>query len=240
VLQLLLEQKQTAAFITRKIYRFFVNETVDEQRIQSLAEKFYQSNYDISSLMRAIFSSEWFYDTKNIGSRIKSPVELLAGMQRILPMKVENKTIFLLMQNLMGQLLFYPPNVAGWPGGKNWIDSSSLMLRLRIPAMIIDTQELDMSPKTDDDQQMGMADMNKKPGGQKQLIRADIEWEKYISRFSRVSREALLPALSKLLLQTTNTNITGVIEKHIDASSRENFIRSATIRLMSTPEYQLC
>ena len=240
VLQLLLEQKQTAVFITRKIYRFFVNEIVDEQRVQSLAEKFFQSNYDISSLMKAIFSSEWFYDAKNIGCRIKSPVELLAGMQRVLPMEVENKTVFLLMQNLMGQLLFYPPNVAGWPGGKSWIDSSSLMLRLRIPAMLFDTQELNMTPKTDDDQQMGMAEINRKPGVQKQLIRADIQWEKYIPRFSKVPREALLPALSKLLLQTPFTNVAGALEKHIDASSRENFIRTATIRLMSTPEYQLC
>jgi uncharacterized protein (DUF1800 family) len=240
VLQLLLEKKQTAVFITRKIYRFFVNETVDEQRVLLLAEKFFQSNYDISALMRAIFSSDWFYDAKNIGCRIKSPVELLAGIQRVLPMKVENKAVFLLMQNLMGQLLFYPPNVAGWPGGKSWIDSSSLMLRLRIPAMFSDTQELNMSPKADDDQQMGMADTLKKPGGQKQLIRADIQWEKYIPRFSGVPREALLPAISNLLLQTPYTNVTGTIEKHIDGSSRENFIRSATIRLMSTPEYQLC
>ncbi len=240
VLQLLLEQKQTAVFITRKIYRFFVNESVDEQIVLSLADKFFQSNYDISDLMRSIFSSEWFYDTKNIGCRIKSPVELLAGMQRILPMKVENKTVFLLMQNLMGQLLFYPPNVAGWPGGKSWIDSSSLMLRLRIPSMLLDTQELNMSPKTDDDQLMGMADTTKKPGGQKQLIRADIEWEKYILRFSKVPREALLPAISKLLLQTPVSNMAGTIEKYADLSSRDNFIRTATIRLMSTPEYQLC
>jgi len=167
-------------------------------------------------------------------------VELLAGMQRILPMKVENKTVFLLMQNLMGQLLFYPPNVAGWPGGKSWIDSSSLMLRLRIPSMLLDTQELNMSPKTDDDQLMGMTESLKKPGGQKQLIRADIEWEKYITRFSKVPREALLPAISKLLLQAPFSNMAGTIEKHTDLSSRDNFIRTATIRLMSTPEYQLC
>jgi uncharacterized protein (DUF1800 family) len=241
LLQLLLEQKQTALYITGKIYRFFVNETVDEQRVKLLAEKFFQSNYNIGSLMKEIFSSEWFYDTKNIGCRIKSPVELLAGIQRVLPMKVENKAIFLLMQNLLGQLLFYPPNVAGWPGGKNWIDSSSLMLRLRIPSLLMDTQELSMSPKNDDDQMMGISEeMNKKPYGQKQLIKADIEWEKYIPKFSKVPREELLSSISKLLLQTPASNSTGAIEKYIDASSRENFIRSATIRLMSTPEYQLC
>ena len=241
VLQLLLDQKQTALFITRKIYRFFVNETVDEHRVQTLADKFFQSNYNIGNLMKEIFSSEWFYDSKNMGCRIKSPVELLAGIQRVLPMKVENKAILLLMQNLLGQILFYPPNVAGWPGGKNWIDSSSLMLRLRIPAMLFDTQELNLNPKTDDDQMMGNSDeMIKKPAGQKQLIKADIDWEKYTGKFSKIPREALLSSISKLLLQTPASVSAAAIEKYIDASSRENFIRSATIRLMSTPEYQLC
>jgi hypothetical protein len=159
----------------------------------------------------------------------------------MLPMKVENESVFLLMQNLLGQLLFYPPNVAGWPGGKNWIDSSSLMLRLRIPGMLADTKELNMNPKTDDDQMMGTTDsLVRKQPGRMQLIKADIEWEKYSSRFSTLERQQLLPAISNLLLQTPAPIKAGTVEKYLDASSRENFIRSATLRLMSTPEYQLC
>src|SRR5690606_16425929 len=133
VLDILLEQQQTAKFITGKVYRFFVNEIPDEAKIEWLAERFYQSNYEISKLMEDIFTSEWFYDQKNIGAIIKSPVELLTGIQRILPMEVQNEEAFLLLQRLLGQVLFYPPNVAGWPGGKTWIDSSSLMMRMRLP-----------------------------------------------------------------------------------------------------------
>ena len=108
--------------------------------------------------MKDIFSSDWFYEEKNIGSKIKSPVELIVGIRRTLPMKIENDELQLLLQRLLGQLLFYPPNVAGWPGGKNWIDSSSLMLRLRIPQMIYVSEELHMKPKDDDDQMMGRMD----------------------------------------------------------------------------------
>ena len=241
ILQFLLEKKQTAKFITEKIYRFFVNDTIDEHRVKTLAETFFQSNYNIGRLMKEIFTSEWFYESKNIGCRIKSPVELLVGIQRMLPMKVENESVFLLMQNLLGQLLFYPPNVAGWPGGKNWIDSSSLMLRLRIPGMLADTKELNMSPKADDDQMMGNTDtMIRKKPNRTQLIKADIEWEKYSAQFSAVPRAQLLPAISNLLLQTPTSTNAGTVEKYLDATSRENFIRSATLRLMSTPEYQLC
>ena len=125
VLDIFLSQKQTAKFITQKIYKFFVNDNVDEEKVNWLADRFYQSNYDISKLMEDIFTSDWFYDEKNIGSKIKSPIELMAGIQRMLPMKLENEEALTFLQRALGQILFYPPNVAGWPGGKTWIDSST-------------------------------------------------------------------------------------------------------------------
>jgi uncharacterized protein (DUF1800 family) len=250
VLNILLEQKQTARFITRKVYKYFVNENIDESKITWLSERFYQANYNIQSLMNDIFSSDWFYDEKNIGSKIKSPVELIVGIRRMLPMEIENDDIQLLLQRLLGQLLFYPPNVAGWPGGKNWIDSSSLMLRLRIPQMIYVSEELHMKPKDDDDQMMGRMDSitsgkqdnkklkgNAKKGGQ---ILSSVHWDVYLKKFESVPREKLLGNLSNILLQTAARVNDETIKKFTDSSSREQFIKTATIQLMSTPEYQLC
>src|SRR5438874_3796582 len=67
VLDILLDQKQTAKYISHKIYRFFVNDKIDEQKVQWLSERFYKSDYDISKLMEDIFTSDWFYDENNIG-----------------------------------------------------------------------------------------------------------------------------------------------------------------------------
>uniref|UniRef100_A0AAU6WU10 DUF1800 domain-containing protein n=1 Tax=Chryseobacterium endophyticum TaxID=1854762 RepID=A0AAU6WU10_9FLAO len=64
VLNMILEQKTTARFITAKIYRFFVNENVDNAIVSDLSEGFYQSGYNIKKLMKTIFSSSWFYDKK--------------------------------------------------------------------------------------------------------------------------------------------------------------------------------
>ncbi|HMK02770.1 MAG TPA: DUF1800 domain-containing protein, partial [Ferruginibacter sp.] len=133
IIDILLEQKQTAKFISKKVYRYFVNEHVDEAKAEWLGNRFYQSGYDIKKLLEDIYTADWFYDEKHIGTKIKSPVELLAGIRRLLPMQMENDQAQLLFQRTLGQVLFYPPNVAGWPGGKTWIDSSSLMLRMRIP-----------------------------------------------------------------------------------------------------------
>lgn len=237
VLNILLEQEQTARFIVTKIYRFFVNDKPDESRIDQLAGGFFQSNYDIKALMEDIFTSHWFYDPENIGCHIKSPVELLAGMRRMLPMKIENEEVQLLLQRLLGQLLFYPPNVAGWPGGTNWIDSSTLMFRLRIPQIIYAADEFQLKPKDDDDQMMGMKGMDKLKSGQ--MIRAAINWGPYIQKFEKISRENLSGAITGLILQTRQGISESILKQYTDSGSRESFIKTTTIQLMSTPEYQL-
>jgi len=247
VLDHLVDQQQTAEFITKKIYRFFVNDTVDTTKVKWLSERFYKSGYDISKLMEDIFTSDWFYEEKNIGTRIKSPVELLVGIRRMLPMELEQEESQLIVQRLLGQVLFYPPNVAGWPGGKSWIDSSSLMTRMRLPQLITDNDELNISPKADDDQMMGMMDAKtakqKAKGGMGRAgkpIVADINWENYLKAYDGIAREELLASLGTSLLQLQPKFAPTLIQKFADSQNRESYLRSATIQIMSTPEYQMC
>jgi uncharacterized protein (DUF1800 family) len=242
VLDILLSQKQTAKYLTQKICRFFVNENIDDEKVNWLADRFYQNTYDISKLMEDIFTSDWFYDTKNIGSKIKSPIELIAGIQRMLPMELENQEAFTFLQRALGQVLFYPPNVAGWPGGKAWIDSSSLMLRMRIPQLINDVDELNVKTKDDDDQMMGRKDDGEKMKGiaKRSIIRANIDWKQYTSQFEKVQKDQLVGSLAAALLQIKSSVSNELIKQYADASSKESFIRSATLQFMSTPEYQLC
>jgi len=246
ILEMLLEQEQTARFITGKLYRHFVNDIADEEIVNELADSFYYNNYDIGNLMKKIFTSAWFYDEKNIGCRIKSPVELLAGIRRILPMQLENESVQLLLQRALGQILFYPPNVAGWPGGKAWIDSSTLMLRLRIPQLLKDDDTLYISPKADDDVQMGMPENNDpmmKNGLTKNGFRiaANVDWDNYTKQFENIKDDDLYETISTVLLQTTKRSVTkGVVESHVSANTREEYIKSVTVAIMSTPEYQLC
>ena len=241
ILNILLENKQTANYISNKIYRYFVNDNVDEKNQQWLSSRFYSNNYDIAKLLEDMYGSDWFYDEKNIGTKIKSPVELLAGIRRLLPMQLENDQSQLLFQRALGQVLFYPPNVAGWPGGKSWIDSSSLMLRLRIPQIISANDALDIMPKTDDDVQMGMMEMaaNK----MKATIKggtATINWIPVNNIFEKVQREKLLENIADTVLQTKSQVSNAVLDKYVNTASRENFIKSAVVNLMATPEYQLC
>ncbi|PWT97870.1 MAG: DUF1800 domain-containing protein [Bacteroidetes bacterium] len=247
ILDILLDNKKTSYYITKKIYRFFVNDKPDEQKIIWLADRFYKNNYEIKSLLEDIFTSEWFYAPENIGTKIKSPVELLVGFRRMLPMELANEDVQLLFQKVLGQILFYPPNVAGWPGGKNWIDSSALMVRLRIPRLITDNDEFNIKPKTDDDQQMGQMMEPGEMRGQKmgygkiggQKLDAKIEWNVYLQNFQSVPKEQLISSVASSLLQKSNVD-ESLLMKYSNTSDRESFVRSLTINIMSMPEYQLC
>lgn len=226
VLNIILEQKATAEFITTKIYTFFVNEKPDLKIIKNLSENFYESGYDIKKLMTEIFSSSWFYDQKNIGNRIKSPTELFAGMMRMLPMEIQNPENITVYQKLLGQMLLYPPNVAGWPNGKSWIDSSTLMLRLQIPQIWSGLRPMEYSAREDDDMDMGMKSREalnksfKNPN-------ITIDWSKVDQALTQKKAEDYLIVNSDSLDMNT-------VKQFSDQSIKMN-----VINLMSTPEYQL-
>lgn len=245
VLEILLQQKQTAYFLTQKIYRFFVNETIDEQRVKQLADQFFKSGYDIAALMRTIFTADWFYDPKHIGSRIKSPIELMAGIRRSLPMELALPESQLYLQKILGQVLFYPPNVAGWPGGKNWIDSSSLMFRMRLPQLLATKEAFNIKAKSDDDQEMGkmqeekQAVKNTKVSGR--VIETTINWQQPYKQLEKINRDQLLLSITNVLWQVNpQKGNKELVEKFLDVASRERYIQTAVIHLMCTPEYQMC
>lgn len=226
-LHIILEQKATAQFITTKIYKFFVNENVDHDIINKLSSNFYSSGYDIKKLMTEIFSSSWFYDQKNIGNRIKSPVELMAGMMRILPMQIQNPENLIVYQKLLGQMLLYPPNVSGWPNGKSWIDSSTLMLRLQIPQIWSGLRPLEYSPRQDDDIDMGMKSKENALNKSFKNPNITIDWDRLDKIFAHKNCEDYLIQNAQSLDMNTVNNFS-------DKSLKMNIIN-----LMSTPEYQL-
>lgn len=227
VLDIILKEKTTAIFITIKIYKFFVNEILDEKIVAKLSNEFYASNYDIKKLMTSIFTSDWFYDEKNIGGKIKSPVELITGIMRILPTTIDNTKNLITYQKLLGQLLLYPPNVAGWPSGKSWIDSTTLLLRMQLPQIWTGLRPLDLNAKTDDDLEMGMKTVatTEKKSRSKAFT---IDW----NTVEKVLANKDIAEV--LLLKKLNGNT------QIVSNSAETDIKMKIINVMSTPEYQLC
>lgn len=232
IIDIILDKPETATFIARKVYCFFVNDQVDEQRVNELSKRFYQSDYDIKDLMFYLFSSDWFYHPKNVGVKIKSPVELLAGIMRSLKVEFDGMLPILFVQRALGQILFNPPNVAGWNGGKSWIDNSTLMLRLNLVAYLFQAVDINFKVKEEFEA--------KKRNKAVRKIKADIDLEPIIRLYVKKEKEEIFDSLSNYLVQT-NINIQlNQIKPYLANNNQEDFIKSLILRLMSLPEYQVC
>lgn len=225
IIDIILEQNETARFVCRKVYRHFVGEEVDEQRVDELADGFRASGYNIEKLMRAIFTSDWFYAPENVGNRIKSPIELLAGLMRHLGVSNIATQGVIILQRALGQMLFRPPNVAGWPGGRTWIDNSTLLLRLNLAAALYQAADFNFELAPELEQE------NKK---QLRRLNAEIDTTPLVALTQdarAVGKEQAFDGLVEFLLATPPPAL---------KTGPEPKAELVALRLMSLPEYQLC
>lgn len=228
IINIILEQKQCAQFICTKVYKYFVNPVVDEKHLKEITNLFFE-DYDIEKLMHHIFSSDWFYDEKNIGVKIKSPIELMVGFHQIVPYQLTKKKQQMYLQKMMGQILLKPVNVAGWKGGKNWIDSNTLMFRLKLPSIILNNAEISLNEKGDIEGTFEEFYKNRK---RKNYVKSVVSWGKFEKEYKKADPKELkeLLILSKINPHT----------KDLISNLKIDNLRDFCIQLMSIPEYQLC
>ena len=140
MVRIVLEQPAVARFLVRKLYRFLVSEmaTPSDSLLEPLCESFRASDYDIAALVRTILSSRHFYSSHAFRRKIKGPVEYVLGaVQAVYRRYDEEEADYRPMPqqalvgpiDAMGQALFAPPNVKGWPGGSSWLNTSTVLER---------------------------------------------------------------------------------------------------------------
>jgi len=129
VLEILLARAETAEFVTAKLWREFVSPDPDEAEVKRIAARFRDSRYDIKVALQALLTSDAFYAAENRGVLVKSPVDLVVGTLHQFGMRPGEPVPFAVAAAAMGQNLFAPPNVKGWPGGEAWINTSTLLAR---------------------------------------------------------------------------------------------------------------
>jgi len=132
ILAILLKQPGTATFITTRLWREFVGTAPEPTTINRLADQFRRSGYELRPLVQAILLSDQFHAATTPGNIVKSPVDMVVGTVRFFgPDRLDTGKVAKVLKNL-GQDLFDPPNVKGWPGGTTWVTTASLAQRLQI------------------------------------------------------------------------------------------------------------
>ncbi len=230
IINRLLEQKQTAIFISTKLYKYLVNEVPNPAHIAAMADVFYHSNYEIKPLLEFVFTAPWFYDPQNTGNLVKSPVEFLVGLNRQFYISYQRPEVLLQFQKVLGQVLFYPPNVAGWPGGRNWIDSSSLMYRLKIPSTILNGGLIDFTGKADPEEEAYIATSRHQQQQVNERVQTNVDWDKLMKTIPAGINNQQIAAF--LLQSPVSKTLAAELGNAPD-------IKTAIIQTVSTPEYQL-
>ena len=216
IINIILKQEQCARFICEKIYGFFVNDQVNEKHVDELTAVFYE-DYNIEKLMKFLFLKDWFYDAENIGTKIKSPIELLVGMQKMVPFSFQNTKDVQKIQRLLGQVLLDPPNVAGWKGGRNWIDSNTIILRLKLPSILLSNAEISIKEKGEFEDSFDKYHASNK--NQKDFAKVTVDWDFFEDSFKNISFDQM----KSLFLITAPNEGTETYLDHLSKSSKKNF-----------------
>ena len=148
VIDILLARPETAEFIVGKLWREFVAPNVlaaDRREVARLALVFRESGYEIKPLLRALFATPAFRSRR--GSLVKSPVEMVVGTLRLFDLQPAEWPPLMAEAEGMGQQVFNPPNVKGWPGGDAWINSTTLLKRKTFLDRLLRAQEQPLNPK---------------------------------------------------------------------------------------------
>ncbi len=234
IINILLDDRRTSEFITTKILKAFVNPYPDKDKIKEYSKYFYESDYNIKNLMTKIFSESYFYETGNINSFIKSPVELLAGLMKFFNITFSSNKSPLAVQKILGQILLNPPNVAGWKGGKNWIDSSSLLFRMNLAEYFFKSSDIELNYKDELEDNAQIKSILKQLDANVNLT----EFKNYFSGFEKEKQEE---KICYFILGTIPDNKNSELAKqYSDNSNSEKFIESFALKLTSLPEFQLC
>ena len=140
IIDIIVRQPATAKFVARRLFLFFAADEIDEhgeQVVDDMARTYFDSDYEIKAMLRTLFLSGYFRSEAARFARVKSPVELVAGVLRITQeFQWPRREIWDASQAVeyMGQELLNPPSVEGWHEGSEWIDSGSMVERVNFGA----------------------------------------------------------------------------------------------------------
>ena len=151
LVDMIFKRRETAKFVCRNIYRWFVTAQIDEQAekqiIEPLAQIFIDNRFEIAPVLRTLLGSEHFFDAAFRGCIVKNPVEYFLGSMQQFDILTASKLAgnheiwidFYVYLGFMSMDIGNPPSVAGWPAYYQapkfhqwWINSSTLSLRSKV------------------------------------------------------------------------------------------------------------
>lgn len=221
VLALIFDDPQCAKFLARKLWVFYAGSEPSPALVEALAAEYRAGDFDTGKLLKTMFLSQEFYSPDVVRRQVKSPVQWLIGLSKMLETPLPGPIVSEGILRQLGQIPFAPPNVKGWDGGRAWISSSTLLLRYNIAGYLV----------TGKNAGIGL------PSGSAGAVRVDIE--KVAP--TQTSPAAVCGEIAWRLFQSSlppamHGKFTDYLVEHgTGATARSDLLQL----MMSTPEFQL-
>ncbi len=139
IVDIIFEQAQCARFFATSILNWLLYNDPEPQLVESVARLLREHDYELSPVVETILRSRVFYSARAYRALVKSPVEFVVGSYKTLGLSALDPSVPDALQQ-MGQRLYFPPTVAGWPGGANWLTSGTMIARQNFLSRLLNSQ----------------------------------------------------------------------------------------------------
>lgn len=238
VIDLVFRQKAAGTFLPQEMARFYLTENpLPAAQLEALGTWWARENYDLKKLLVRFFSSRLFYEPVYRDNFIKSPLQFYLGLVQELDLSVAPLPRQLLGAfRQMGQMPFNPPNVRGWVGGRNWINSATLTARRQmVEALLHPLNE----PGLNGDEKIELA------AAYADGIRNFTLDESQLARWAKLSpaeraRELITRHAPGLRGSPIEQQLAAFLTTGNTPSESVPLTRDALATLLQSPAYQLC
>ena len=198
ILRIILEQEQTATYVATKLYRFFVRDSLTPDFAQALGVLLRDNGYQIAPFLTVLFLSKDFYSDASVATHIKSPTELIVSTYRKLGLaNLPGVPDPYSVGKTLGQILLYPPTVAGWSEGRAWITPGLLFERGNFAREVLFPDMI------------GFADPNLDPGEEVKRVNRNISAGMEIT--AATLEDGAAPSMAAGIQETFNTRYASLI-----------------------------
>ncbi len=258
IVSIICAQPGTATFMARKFLDYFVCTQPEADMVTPVADLYRSSGYNLREVLHTLFRSGLFFSARATNSVVKSPVALAIGALKSMRAPLPPADLILGALRVMGQDLFVPPDVNGWPGGADWINSNTLLVRYNFANFLMHG----VSPDEFKTYDRLAADrtMNRREFMEKERNPAAVDWKPkaqlqqsgearrllsvrdIVDYFIRefLQREPSRELRDALVQLASTDGAGGTRPMRVDDHDFDSRARGLVHLIMSSPDYQLC
>lgn len=242
VIDIAYRQPAAGRFLPQEMIKFYLTDKeMPKEYLDAIGKEWSKRNYSLRTLLGLFFGSNIFYSKEFKNNYIKSPIQFYCGMVQDVGIKVSplQRQVIQPLRS-MGQMPFYPPNVRGWVGGMNWINSSTIQARRQTVENLFATID-EKTLNADEQKQLSLAKEN---GTYNFAFN-----EQSLTELSKLPNKEAAFALCHKFIPNPSTALVNGIEKFLGTPTlkgkKNSYIptfklKRAAVTILQSPEYQLC